>query len=105
MARIGELRLQGASEKTYTFHTYERGTSFKALGAVYAISRADEDGHAIVYVGETGDLSTRFDNHHKEACFRWHRADVIAVFVDSLEASRRAVEADLIEFYEPPCNN
>jgi hypothetical protein len=66
--------------------------------------RADEDGHMILYVGGTDDLSTEFDNHRKANCFRRHDANRISVFVDGLEASRRVVESELINFYDPACN-
>ena len=58
----------------------------------------------VVYIGQTGDLSTRHDNHHKEDCFRQQRATHIAAFVENNEQARLDAEADLIKAYDPPCN-
>jgi hypothetical protein len=52
----------------------------------------------------TGDMSTRFDDHHKEECFTRQGANCICVYNVKEETYRRAVETDLIQKYNPPCN-
>ena len=110
MAKLGALTLTGASGQTYDFEVYTFDTDFNAVGAVYAIThRAQkEDGsysHAVIYIGETGDLSTRFDDHHKKDCFAQYNANCKCIRLDDDEDSRRAKEADLIAKYNPPCND
>ena len=109
MAKIGTLTLTGASGTKYTFNVYPYDTEFKAIGAVYYISKRTEktDGsgsHAEIYIGETGDLSERFDNHHKEPCFKKHNANCISIHQESNEDKRLKIEEDLIDAYNPPCN-
>lgn len=60
--------------------------------------------HTVIYIGQTGDLSTRFDDHHKADCFTSHKANCICTHCDDDEDSRLAKEQDLIAYYNPPCN-
>lgn len=98
------ITLVGRSGAKYSFHLYPWGTDFKAVGGVYAVLRHDADGYAVTYVGETGDLSERFDNHHKATCFDRYRKTHIAARVEGSEPQRLAIEQDLIAGYNPPCN-
>ena len=109
MAKLGTLALKGDSGQTYDFTVYSYDAEFKAVGAVYGITRRQKkpDGnydHTIVYIGETGDLSTRFDDHHKESCFTEHNANCKCIHSDEDEDSRLKKEMDLIDNYIPPCN-
>lgn len=109
MTKIGTLTLIGDSGAKYEFNVYPYGTKFKAIGAVYYISKRTEkaDGtgsHDKIYIGETGDLSERFDNHHKEPCFKMHNANCISIHQESNEDKRLIVEEDLIDARNPPCN-
>lgn len=110
MSEIGTLTLVGASGKEYIFNVYPIDTEFKALGAVYYISKRTEkpDGsggsHEQIYIGETGDLSDRFDSHHKADCFKDHNANCISIHQESNEQTRLVIESDLVKAYDPPCN-
>jgi excinuclease UvrABC nuclease subunit len=59
----------------------------------------------VLYVGQTGDLSERFDNHHKKPCLDRNRKTHVAAMVEPSEARRLSVEADLIRKYHPNCNS
>lgn len=61
--------------------------------------------HAIIYIGKTEDLSTRFDNHHKEDCIFKHGANKICVRQVDFENERDIIEKDLIKNYNPVCND
>jgi len=109
MSKIGTLTLTGISGNRYMFDVYLFGTKFKAIGAVYYISKRvqkpDGNGnHANIYIGQTEDLSERFDNHHKESCFIKHNANCISIHQEGNERRRLAIEADIINSLEPPCN-
>src|SRR6516225_5000509 len=72
VATLGTIDLKGASGKSWPFDVYLRETAFKAVGAVYVQSvRTAKTGgggsHQFIYVGQTGNLSNRPLNHHKEA--------------------------------------
>ena len=88
--------------------TYSIDTSFNSVGAVYFITKRSKDNgghnHTRIYVGETGDLSTRFDDHHKAGCFNEHDANCICVYQEESESKRLKIEKDLIDNYNPPCN-
>ncbi len=109
MAKIGTITLTGSSGKKYKFNIYPYSTQFETVGAVYYISKRTEkaDGsgsHSKIYIGQTGDLSERFDNHHKESCFKKHGANCISIHQEPDEDKRIEIEQDLIDAYDPPCN-
>lgn len=102
---MATLTLTGNSGTSYEFSVYTYGRTFQAVGAVYAITRRDDEGrHAVIYVGQTGDLSERLDGHEKEPCFELFLANRTCTHEDDYEDSRRQKEADLIEKYSPRCN-
>lgn len=109
-SKIGTLILKGASGTEYKFLVYPIGTSFKSIGGVYYISKRTKksDGvggtHSQVYIGETGDLSERFDNHHKADCFVKNNANCISVHTNNSKTERLYIEKDLIDNYNPSCN-
>ena len=104
------LELTGASGRKYTFYVYNWGANFKAVGGVYAVLRASGNAaggttYHVVYIGQTGNLAERFDNHHKADCFRRNGASHISAMVEPNEQTRLAIERDLIANYSPPCND
>ncbi len=110
MAKLSILTLKGASGQTYDFEVYSYDSDFNALGAVYAITRRTQknDGnykHTLIHIGETGDLSTRYNGHHNEDCFFQHNANCTCIHLDDDENSRLATKADLIAKYNPRCND
>lgn len=109
MAKLGVLTLTGASGTKYQFNVYSYDTKFKEMGAVYYISKRTKksDGtgsHTKIYIGQTEDLSERFDDHHKEECFKKHGANCKSIHAESSEQKRLAIESDLIDALTPPCN-
>ena len=109
MAKIGTLTLTGASGAKYTFNVYPYDTEFKEIAAVYYISKRTEkaDGtgnHTNIYVGQTEDLSTRFDDHHDESCFKRNGANCKSILAESSKKRRLEIEADLVSALTPPCN-
>jgi hypothetical protein len=109
MSKIGTLNLSGSSGSDYTFSVYPYGTVFKSLGAIYYISRRTENAegigsHSNLYVGQTNNLSDRFNSHHKESCFLRNNANCISVLIEEDEDARMAIESDLIDSLMPPCN-
>ena len=98
------ITMQGRSGAKYQFWVYPWGESLKAVGGVYSVLRDDGTTYTVLYVGQTGDLSERFENHHKAACFDRHRKTHIAARVEESERQRLVIEQDLIVNYNPPCN-
>jgi hypothetical protein len=110
MAKISTVDFMGKSGKSYGFNVYPFDQQFKAIGAVYIVSRRymtanGRHSHKVIYVGQTDDLSIRFDDHHKANCFKQNDANCICTHVDDDEDSRLAKEDDLIKLQNPPCND
>lgn len=107
MDKIGTLPLTGKSGTKYSFEVYPMDQDFKPIGGVYAITRRQklDHTHDVIYVGQTSDMSTRFDNHHKADCFNENNANCICVHTDDSEASQLRKEKDLIKKYSTPCND
>ena len=109
MARISSVSFLGKSGNKYVFNVYPIGQAFKNLGAVYAVTRRYPNGntfsHDIIYIGETGDLSTRFDDHHKADCFTIHNSNCVCTHSENDEDLRLAVEDDLVKLHKPLCND
>lgn len=108
MAKIADANWKGSSGASYSFQIYPIETNFKALGAVYIFTKrtvANGNGsHDFIYIGQTEDLSTRFDNHHKAACITKNGANCISVHLNSNESKRLEIETDLCRLHKPPCN-
>jgi hypothetical protein len=109
MAKIADAEWNGQSGTKYNFAIYPLGTKFKAVGAVYIFTKrtVKSDGtgsHDFIYIGQTGDLSTRFDNHHKDSCIEKHGANCVCIHLNSNESQRLDIETDLVRHHNPPCN-
>lgn len=112
----GSLDLVGYSGQTYRFnlYTFETFDDLKNVfrsgtPALYLFTRrgmsANGFSHDLIYLGETGDLSTRFSNHHKELCIMKNGANCIGIYVASVsEKDRKTEEKDLLFNYDFPCN-
>lgn len=59
----------------------------------------------MLYVGQTDDLSSRFDGHHKQRCFDRNGKTHIAIMREDSEKNRLRIESDLITKYTPTCNS
>ncbi len=110
MAKVGNgMAVKGKSGQSYSFAVYTRDTEFKALGALYLMSKRTPkpDGggsHQFLYIGQTGDLSNRPLNHHKKSCFDKCGADHVSVYLEPNEKKRLEIETDLIQGNDLPCN-
>lgn len=114
----GTLDLTGLSGHIYRFTLYTF-SSFEDLkeafrqdfSALYLFTRRIYSGdnaynHDLIYLGETGDLSSRFNAHHKEFCIKKHGANCIGIYAaNSNETLRRKEESDLLFNYDFPCND
>jgi hypothetical protein len=100
MQQRNTVTAQGRSGRTYTFNEYPVGTEFKPIGGVYMFLK-DRDP---IYVGQTGDLSERFEDHHKAASIRRRGANRVCVLAERSEAQRLAIEGDILANYNWPAN-
>lgn len=100
------ISVRGASGTAYPFTLYRWGTPFQPFGAVYTVLHQVPDGrYQLLYIGQTADMSQRFDSHHKDSCFARHGRTHLGVHAEPLEQHRRAIETDLIRGNPTPCND
>lgn len=102
---VETVTLQGASGKVYSYWFYPLGTQLKAAGGNYAFAYRDRFGRwVILYVGQTNDLSSRFDDHHKLPLARYFGATHLLAHLNANELARLSEERDLIRQLAPRCN-
>ena len=108
MAKISTVTMHGKSGQMYAFDCWNTTQAFNPVAAVYVFTlRYQRDTvmqHKVLYVGETEDLSTRFDNHHKEQSIKAQNANCICTHLERDADMRLAIERDLIAYYDPECN-
>ena len=107
MTTKADIYWEGKSGKKYGYWINAIGTPMKAVPGNYIFaSETEPHKHRPIYIGQTGDLSERFDNHHKMPCIRQNGATHIHTHESSAdEAIRKAEEADLIDRLHPVCND
>lgn len=107
MADVPTITWEGQSGKTYKYWIYKIGYQFDPQPANYIfIKETKLHTWQALYIGETSNLSERFDNHHKMSCIRQNEATHICAHKsDTNETTRLAEESDLIANWKPICNN
>lgn len=107
MNQNGKVTATGVSGRKYEFSVYPWGQSFKPVGGVYLVLKKKSNlqpNYDVLYVGQTGDLSERFDAHHKQQCFDRNGKTHIGVRGESVEQTRLGIERDLLGNYKTVCN-
>lgn len=106
MANQGTINWPGKSGAKYEYEIYPLNTHFVAKPGNYVFSKKNAAGKwTPIYIGETGDLSSRFTNHHRQSCIDSNGATHIHVHVNGgNEKARRDEETDLRNSFDPPCN-
>ncbi len=101
------IKWVGQSGEEYPYRIYKFGTTFNKAPANYIFAKESSPETLLaIYIGETEDISDRFDNHHKMPCIRQNEATYICVHTSSEDKKIRCKEeADLIANYNPDCND
>lgn len=95
----------GKSGAQYKYWIYKLPPDFKAQPGNYVFAKETKPGSwAPVYIGQTNDLSERFDDHHQAGCIRRNGATHIHVHLNKSKQARLDEESDLIARWNPPCN-
>ncbi len=97
---------EGRSGAEYKYWIQSLPPNFKAAPGNYIFAKETKIGTFMaIYIGETGDLSDRFDNHHAMHCIKREGATHIHVHTNSAgDQARRDEESDLIAKWSPTCN-
>lgn len=101
---------KGVSGATYSMQICTFGIAFKETAGVYVFcyQGTDQLWYA-VYVGECENfndrLNLRLEKHHRWDCIKRHGATRVCCFpVSGGKSARTAVETDIRQLYDPPCN-
>ena len=99
------LTLTGASKSSYKFTLYDSVEGLSAGAGCYVFVReTSENKFSVIYIGHTGDLSERFDSHHKWDCItKQEKASHIGLYRTQTKAGAKAAEGDLLAIRNPPC--
>jgi hypothetical protein len=109
MPKLGKVVLQGASGIRYEFGVYTRSDIFKPIAAVYFLAKRipqgpDHADYSWIYVGHAEDISKRPFEQKRKACIDRYEANSVCLYIEESVTKRVAIEADLREAYDPPCN-
>jgi hypothetical protein len=96
----------GASGRTYKYYVFPIGTRFTNETPANYVYCAESPAHGWKpqYIGQTGNLRERLGNHEKEACAIAQGATHLHVHLSGAEADRLVEEKDLIQHFNPCCN-
>ena len=101
------IKWTGKSRREYTYWIYKIGTSFGKSPANYVFAKETSPETLLaIYIGETEDISQRFDNHHKMPYISRNGATHICGHKSSEDKKVRCEEeSDLISNHHPVCND
>jgi len=99
------FRWPGISGVEYDYYIYDIESNFKYSPGNYIFAKEVGPGTWLpLYIGQTGDLSERFEDHHKIDCVLINGATHLHVHLSSTsEEIRREEEKDLIDRWRPFC--
>lgn len=104
-AEILTINWPGNSGKQYKYWIYKLSRNFAKEPGNYIFAIETEPGLWVpVYIGQTEDLSERFEDHHKAACISRNGATHIHANTNNSKQARLAEESDLVARWNPPCN-
>ena len=106
MVSEGTYNWPGKSGGEYAYRIYKLPASFNDTPGnyIFAVETSPRTWTPI-YIGETEDLSERFDQHHAMPCISEYLATHIHVHANDGGRADRDNEADdLIARWDPPCN-
>ena len=109
------ITLKGRSGEEYKFSLWSfedfddiKGTFTGAGLYLFTNRRLSDRGykHTYIYLGETSDYYTRYNDYHKEECIKNHSSNCIGFYSmpNATEDERKIAEEDLLGNYSFPCN-
>lgn len=102
---VKTINWAGKSGSKYKYWIYKLPPDFSAKPGNYIFAKETKPGSwTPVYIGQTEDLSERFDNHHKANCISRNGATHIHAHINNPKQARLAEESDLVARWNTPCN-
>lgn len=105
MSQTKTIDWPGKSGQKYRYWIHKLPPNFKKASGNYIFAKEASPGQwTPVYVGQTDDLSERFDDHHKARCISQSGATHIHAHTTPSKQERLDEESDLIARWNTPCN-
>jgi hypothetical protein len=103
---IDTIDWAGKSGASYRYWIYQFWPNYQTKPGNYIFAKQRSPGYWLpIYVGETSDLSERFDYHHKIDCAKRAGATHIHSHInEGGDQARLREEADIVARWNPPCN-
>ena len=102
------IRAKGYSGRVYVFDVIPKSAELPTFGGVYIVARKQPVAlgrkYNIIYIGKAENLRGRHASHHREECFKSHKANFILFHASANEPERVFIEKDLLAANDPPCN-
>lgn len=99
------IKWPGLSGNEYTYYIYDMPGSFKAQPGNYIFCKIVNNEWVPIYIGETSDLSDRFENHHASSCIiNSSVTHIHAHLTKGGKQVRLDEETDLRQNFDTPCN-
>lgn len=109
--RLGYIIFTGRSGQEYSFECWDLDTRFRAVGAIYIVTRRRAEGagyrrahHETLYIGQVPSLASPAGARSPFAAYGQHGANCLCVHAASTEEGRIAVRDDLVAAHEPILN-
>jgi hypothetical protein len=106
-----DITFSGKSGEKYRFQAWSLETRFKAVAAVYFVTKRAFDNttynracHDNIYIGQTANLADPFGTEAQFECFRKHGANCVCIYLLEDEERRIVVEKDLMAMHSTHCN-
>ena len=103
MAKYADLILTGKSGRRYCFQTWPLATRFRAVGAVYFVTRRvftnttfRRAHHEVIYIGQTESMSEPLGSDSQIDGFDKRGANCVCVYPAPEETDRIHMVSDLI---------
>lgn len=107
MADLGAIKWDGQSGKEYEYHIYTLDETHKAIPANYVfVKQTEPKRYRPLYVGETNNISERFENHEKWPDLKKNGVTHVCTHESSSDKKVRTnEESDIIAKWKPVCND
>jgi predicted GIY-YIG superfamily endonuclease len=107
MATERIMKWKGKSSQDYKYWIWDISTRFEAAPANYIFAKeTSPNSFQAIYIGETGDISERFEDHEKWDCITRYGATHVHTHKSSTDKKERcAEESDLLAARTTPCND
>lgn len=110
--KYGSITFTGKSGERYRFDAWSLETRFRALGAVYFVTKRMQENanynracHDSIFIAHTPDLAGEYDTYSRSQRFAKHGANCICILLLENEERRVAIANDLLDLHSTHCND